>query len=225
VLHFNTAVARLNSAKDRLELRGQAAAIAVRDYNEQSEYVAQLKSELEEYKAEIERLKAEKQRVEDQLQQQIDLTTAAEQRGDAQQQEVVFLLGKLQELQGKLVALEELRDDFAAAIGKADSKIEQFKRQKTGGYRQQQQQHQQQGAAGSSGTGGSSAGGSPGGSSAGQGGPSKPGWAPRRSGEIFQFLQKKKMCARCFGKQHDFKACTAPVKGVNAVPEGYPESG
>ncbi|WIA43739.1 hypothetical protein OEZ86_010165 [Tetradesmus obliquus] len=115
-------------------------------------------------------------------------------------------------------------DIVGQAAGETGSRMDKFKRQKTGN----RQPQQGGGGAGSSGAGSSGAGGSSlgGSGAAGQrGNASQPGWAPRRSKEHFAYLQTKKKCARCFGDKHDYKACKAPVQPANAVPPGFGESG
>jgi hypothetical protein len=118
-------------------------------------------------------------------------------------------------------------DSVGQAAGETGSRMEKFKRQRTGN-RQPQQGGGGAGSsgAGSSGTGGgSTGGGARAGGTGQQGNASQPGWAPRRSKEHFAYLQGKQMCARCFGTKHDYKACTATPKPQNAVPPGFGESG
>jgi hypothetical protein len=133
----------------------------------------------------------------------------------------------MQELQELVQVLSGFLDSAVQAAGETGSRMEKFKRQKTGN----RQPQQGNGGAGSSGAGGSGTGGGSagGGARAGgtgqQGNASQPGWAPRRSKEHFAYLQGKQMCARCFGTKHDYKACTATPKPQNAVPPGFGESG
>jgi exonuclease VII large subunit len=221
---------KAKSKQLKLKLAEQTAGIATRDHNELWESFQQLRQELSEAQARLVERAEELAQAKEQLRQQKDETAAAGTRVDSLRGELAVSVEELQQLQEQVKVLSGFLDIVGQAAGETGSRMDKFKRQRTGNRQPQQASGGAGGngagssGAASSGAGGSSSGGS--GAAGQRGNASQPGWAPRRSKEHFAYLQTKKMCARCFSSnKHDYKACKAPIQPANAVPPGFDESG
>jgi exonuclease VII large subunit len=227
---FSALQSEVKAAQAELKLAEQTAGIATRDHNELWESFQQLRQELSEAQARLVERAEELAQAKEQLRQQKDETAAAGTRVDSLRGELAVSVEELQQLQEQVKVLSGFLDIVGQAAGETGSRMDKFKRQRTGNRQPQQASGGAGGngagssGAASSGAGGSSSGGS--GAAGQRGNASQPGWAPRRSKEHFAYLQTKKMCARCFSSnKHDYKACKAPIQPANAVPPGFDESG
>ncbi|WIA35908.1 hypothetical protein OEZ86_004287 [Tetradesmus obliquus] len=128
---FSALQSEVKAAKAELKLAEQTAGIATRDHNELWGSFQQLRQELSEAQARL----VELEQAKEQLQQQKDETAAAGTRVDTLRGELAVSVEELQQLQEQVKMLSGFLNIVGQAAGETGSRMDKFKRQKTGNPR------------------------------------------------------------------------------------------